>query len=167
MDNNFILAIISPVLITIGGIVTWVIKSKKEELMLQEERARENKIKTYETLLEPFIITFTFSLTDEEKEKGISKMMSVEYRKAAFNLMTFGSDDVVQCYNSIMQAFFTVSSEDFADSKQYAIHMLKLFSSLLIAIRKDLYSKKTKLKKTSMVEFMITDINDYRDQIDN
>ncbi|WP_395054352.1 hypothetical protein [Flavobacterium sp.] len=167
MDKTFILAIASPIFITIGGLLTWFIKSKKDDILLSEEKSREFKIKTYEELLEPFITVFTFALPEEEKQIGIKKLSSLEYRKSGFNLMTFGSDEVVKSYNKIMQAFFTLNTKDFTDDAEYAIIMLSLISDLLLNIRKDLYTKKTKLKRSEMLEPMITDIKKYEEIINN
>lgn len=166
MENTIILAIASPVLITVGGLITWFIKSKKEDFLLSEEKSRDFKIKTYEELLEPFITVFTFALPENEKQIGINKLKSLEYRKAGFNLMTFGSDDVVKSYNKIMQAFYTIEAKDL-DSEEYAIIMLSLISNLLLNIRKDLYTKTTKLNRSEMLEPMINDIKKYEVIINN
>ena len=123
-------------------------------------------IKTYEELLEPFITVFTFALPENEKQIGINKLKSLEYRKAGFNLMTFGSDDVVKSYNKIMQAFYTIEAKDL-DSEEYAIIMLSLISDLLLNIRKDLYTKTTKLNRSEMLEPMINDIKKYEVIINN
>ena len=167
MDKTLIIALISPILITIGGLITWLIKSKKDDLLLSEERSREFKIKTYEELLEPFITVFAFAIPEKEKQKGINKIKSLQYRKASFNLMTFGSDDVVKSYNKIMQAFFSVKAEDFSDEEEYPILMLTLISDLLLNIRKDLYLKKTDLMRSEMLEAMITDIKKYENIINS
>lgn len=167
MDKTLIVAISSPILLTIGGLITWFIKSKKDDLLLSEDKSREFKIKTYEELLEPFITVFTFAMPEEEKQIGIEKIKSLEYRKAGFNLMTFGSDDVVKSYNKIMQAFFNIKISDFEDEEEYALIMLTLISDLLLNIRKDLYTKKTNLKRSEMLEPMITEIKKFEDKINS
>jgi hypothetical protein len=166
MDNGLIIAIISPILLTIGGLVTWILKSKREELLTQEEKSREFKIKTYETLLEPYIAIFTFALPDTKKEKEVQKITSLEYKKAAFNLTSFGSDEVIIAFNKLMQSFYHKKAEDYQDKSDWGIIMLTVFSDFLLAIRKDLYTKNTKLKRSQLVEFMITDIEDYRKIVD-
>ena len=164
-DKTLIVAILSPTIITIGGLITWYLKSKREDVIIAEEKTRNFKIKTYETLLEPFITVFTFTLSDKMKEKGINKLLSLEYRKAAFNLMTFGSDEVVKSYNQLMQAFYKLNLESFEEDEEYAIIMLSCFSDLMLNIRKDLYTKHTDLKRSEMIEFMITDIEKYKSKI--
>lgn len=165
MNNTLLIAISGPILMTVGGLITWFFKSKREDVLLAEEKTREFKIKTYENLLEPFIIAFTFTLEEKEKDKGINKLLTPEYRKTAFNLMTFGSDEVVKSYNQIMQAFFKIKLEDFDDSEEYAVKMLSYFSDFMLNIRKDLYTKRTNLKRSEMIEFMITDIEKHRARI--
>lgn len=165
MDKTLIIAILGPILLTFGGIITWLLKSKREDVLLSEERTREFKIKTYEALLEPFVTVFTFTLKDYQKQKGINKLLTLEYRKAAFNLMTFGSDEVVQSYNKIMQTFYNLDANELGD-QEYAEIMLAVFSEFLLNIRKDLYTRKTNLKRSELVEFMLNDIETYRDNID-
>lgn len=167
MDKALIIALISPILITIGGLITWFFKSKREDILLAEEKTRDFKIKTYETLLEPFIVVFTFTLRENQKQKGVNKLLSLEYRKAAFNLNTFGSDEVVKSYNLLTQAFFKIKREDFKDDEEYAVIMLTYLSDLLLNIRKDLYTKKTNLKRSEMLEFMINDIEKHEFRINN
>lgn len=168
MNSTIIIAVLGPILLTTGGLITWFFKSKREDTLIAEEKTREFKIKTYETLLEPFITVFTFTLNENQKQKGINKLLSLDYRKAAFNLTTFGSDEVVKSYNNIMQAFFNIKSEDFADDdEEYAIIMLTYLSDLLLNIRKDLYTKKTDLVRSEMLAFMINDIDKHQHRINN
>ncbi|WP_374361973.1 hypothetical protein [Cloacibacterium sp.] len=165
MDYKLLISLLSPILLTIGGIISWFLKAKREELLSIEEKNREKKIKTYETLLEPYIYALTNTINEKERDKGIAKMLTLEYKKAAFNLTTFGSDEVIYSYNRIMQLFF--NKDENQDSNEYGIKLITYFSDLLLNIRKDLYSKKTKLKKSNLLEFMMTDINKYKGKIDN
>lgn len=165
MSQTVIITLLSPLMIAIGGLISWFFKSKREDLLISEERTRDFKIKTYDTLLQPVIAAFSFTLNEKQKNKEIDKLHSLEYRKAVFNLTTFGSDQVVKSYNNLMQAFFNINSEDFSDDNSYSLVMLKSVSDLMLNIRKDLYSKKTKLKHSEMLEFMITDINKHQDTL--
>jgi hypothetical protein len=105
-------------------------------------------------------------LPDKLKDKEIQKITTLEYKKAAFNLTTFGSDEVVKSFNKLMQSFYHVKVDQFENKDDFGVLMLKVFSDFLLSIRKDLYSKNTKLKRSEVVEFMITDINNYRKTID-
>jgi hypothetical protein len=60
-----------------------------------------------------------------------------------------------------MQTFF--HSDEYKDddgnyAHEYGNRLIALVSELLLQIRKDLYTKKTKLKRSEMLEFMITDM---------
>lgn len=172
MTDSNLIALLSPVLLTLGGIVSWNIKAKREESLNIEAKSREFKIDTYKKLLEPFIATLTFTLPDYKKQKEINKMLTLEYRKTVFDLTTFGSDEVLRLFNKIMQTFF--HDEKYKDNfleeesdgvDEFGIRLLALLSELLLHIRKDIYSNKTELKRSDMVDFMITDIDQYREKI--
>lgn len=162
-----IIGLSAPLIVAITGLVTWALKAKKEALTIQENNARSFKIETYNTLLEPIIGVLTFSIPEVEQQNEAKKMLSIEYRKAAFNLITFGSDEVVRSYNKLMQAFITHDSPQEVDQREFGIAMIQLLTKLMLEIRKDLYSKNTKLKLSETVEFMFNDLDDYRDRLDN
>jgi hypothetical protein len=158
MGNNLISKINilgAPILVIIGGLITWFIKSKKEELMEIEKRSLEKRIETYNTVLSPFIMLFSNTKNPKVNEKALELITSVEYRKASFNLMTFGSDELVTSYNDMMQGFF--KGENDTDTKG----SLKKFAQFLLSIRKDVYNKNTKLKDWDMLRFMIKDLDNY------
>ena len=90
----------------IGGLISWFLKTRKEDLRTIEERALERRIETYNTILHPLIVMFSNRTNEKEKSKAINEIGSITYRKAAFNLMTFGSDEMVNSYNDMMQSFY-------------------------------------------------------------
>ena len=79
MNQTLIIAILSPILLTVGGIISWIIKSKKEEVINSEAKSREFKIETYKILLEPFIASMTFTLSEKVKQREINKLKTLEY----------------------------------------------------------------------------------------
>ncbi|RKS42753.1 hypothetical protein BC962_3040 [Gillisia mitskevichiae] len=143
----------APILIALGGIITWFLKSRKEDLQAIEERALERRIETYNELLHPLIVLFSKNASKKTKDLATSKMGSVEYRKAAFNLITFGSDEMVVSYNEMMQSFYKNEAEN--DIKT----AMQKFASFILSIRKDVNNKNTKLREWDMLKFMITDID--------
>ncbi len=145
----------APLLVFIGGLISWFFKTRKEDLQAIEERALERRIETYNTILHPLITMFANKSNQKMKDKAISEIGSVQYRKAGFNLITFGSDNMVNAYNSMMQAFYKGESEN--DPKE----TMRKFAIFLLSIRKDLYNKNTKLKEWDMLKFMITDIEKF------
>lgn len=165
MNTTIVIAILSPILLTTGGIISWLIKAKREELQNSEAMSREFKIATYKTLLEPFIATLTFTISQKDKDKEISKIKTLAYKKAIFDMTTFGSDEVVKMFSQIMQTFF--HSDKHIEDEQYGIRLVAQISELLLQIRKDVYSSKTDLKRSDMIEFMLTDIEETRDSIND
>ena len=137
MNQTLLITILSPILITIGGIVSWILKSKKEEVLNAETKSREFKIETYKKLLEPFIATLTFTLTEKVKQKEINKLTTLEYKKAVFDLTTFGSDKAIQIFSKIMQTFF--HSDEYKDddgnyAHEYGNRLIALVSELLLQL---------------------------------
>lgn len=169
-DTNLI-SILSPILLTIGGIVSWLLKSKKEETLNAEIRSREYKIQTYKTLLNPFIATLTTTILEKNRQKEIDKIKTLEYKKASFDLTTFGSDRAIKIFNKIMQTFY--HSDEFRDDngnfdkENYGNRLIALMSEFLLVIRKDLYKSNTKLNRSEMLEFMITDMRESAKQIND
>lgn len=149
---TLITALGAPFLVLIGGLITWFFKSRKEELQAIEERALERRIETYNTILHPLIVMFANKSNQKMKDKAIAEIGSVNYRKAGFNLITFGSDEMVTAYNNMMQSFYKNETE--TDPKK----TMKKFAQFLLSVRKDVYNKNTKLKDWDMLKFMITDI---------
>gem|GEM_PF-4429448 len=61
-----------------------------------------------------------------------------------------------------MQTFFhsdIYKDENGEYTPEYGNRLIALISELLLQIRKDLYTKKTNLKRSEMLEFMITDMD--------
>ena len=159
MSETVILAILSPILLTVGGIITWFFKSRTESLQLVEERSREKRMETYREILDPIIVLITPTASKVDKDKATSLLSSIKYKKAAFDLITFGSDETVRCYNSMMQYLYN-------DQKKDNIQLLKIFAGLILNIRRDLYSKTTRLRRSEVLEFTITDIEKHKHLID-
>jgi len=154
--TTVITALGAPLLVFVGGLISWFLKNRKEELKAIEERALEKRIETYNKILNPFIVLFSATKKDDQKmkQKALDEILSVEYRKAGFNLITFGSDEMVISYNKMMQGFYNKPSDDTANT-------MKNFANFVLSIRKDVYDKNTKLKEWDMLKFMITDIEEF------
>jgi len=84
----------------LGGIITWFLKSRVEELRATEERLREERRKIYGQILDPYIRLFA-DLKGQGPVQALKKIGSYEYRKTAFDLNLFGSDEVVRAYNNL------------------------------------------------------------------
>lgn len=156
MENKDIIALITtvsaPILVFIGGLISWLLKTRKEELQAVEQRALERRIETYNKIMNPLIIMLSNKTDEKTKNKALDEIISVDYRRAGFNLVTFGSDEMVNSYNNMMQSFYKGEATD--NPKL----VMRKFASFILNVRKDLYNKNTKLKEWDMLKFMITDI---------
>jgi hypothetical protein len=140
-------------LVIVGGIITWFLKSRVEELRATEEKLREERRKIYSQLLDPYVRLFA-SLKGQDTAQVIKTITSYDYRKTAFDLNLFGSDEVVRAYNALMKYTYQSESAEKKDPKE----MMRLWGSLLLEIRKNLGNKKTKLHELDMLRAMIKDI---------
>lgn len=152
---NWLQIVAPPLLMVIGGIITWFLKAKSEELRIVEAKLSEQRWKAYDEILEPYIRIFANLKDPKNIEDATTKILSYDYRKTAFNLNLFGSDGVVRAYNSLMKHFFHAASSKQQDPKV----MMRLWGNFLLEIRKSLGNKNTKLKDIEMLEAMITDID--------
>jgi len=156
MNQTLLIAILSPILVTFGGLLTWFFKSRKDSLLAIEERAREKRLKTYEIIIEPMIAIFSANGNKNLETKATRQILSLEYKKASFNLVTFGSDEMVRTFNKMMQYFYLYNPENDPD---FTSNTMKVFCDFLLAIRKDLNDPNTTLKRRETIEFLIKDLH--------
>jgi len=138
----------------LGGIITWLLKTRVEELHATEERLREERRKIYIQILDPYIRLFA-DIKGQGTAQAIKKITSYEYRKTAFELNLFGSDDVVCAYNDLMKHTYEAEKTGTQNPRE----MMQLWGNLLLGIRRSLGNKKTKLGEFDMLRAMITDID--------
>ncbi|MCK5175996.1 MAG: hypothetical protein KAR47_21555 [Planctomycetes bacterium] len=153
---NLLNALVPSLLMIVGGIITWLLKSRVEELRAAEENLRETRTKAYWDILEPYFLLFS-DTSKKNMEIVLEKITSPQYRKASFRLCLLGSDDVVQAYNTMWQHTYKAEQTGNQDSKE----LIRLWGALLIEIRKSLGNKKTKLKEVDMLRGLIKDIDDF------
>ncbi len=141
----------------IGALVGYMVKARIEEVRRINEGIYEKRRELYIEILEPYIKLFS-NMEKDNKDKDFKKivndMKSYEYRKKAFELNLFGSDDVVKANN----AYWKYLYQDEPDSiRGYKI--LYLFGDLLVEVRKSLGNKNTQLTNADMLQFVIRDID--------
>jgi len=89
-------------------------------------------------------------------EKAIKQIQSYEYKKSSFQLMLFGSDNVITAYNNLFQYLYK------NESNLNPTESIKALGKVILEIRKDLGNDKTILKEFDMLRFMITDIDKFK-----
>lgn len=146
---------------TLTASLSWFIKSHLEKLRNIEKKLQEERWKLYAKILEPYIYIFS-NIKDQDKIKAFEKTASYDYRKTAFDLNLFGSDEVVHANNALMKYMFEAKpteEQDSEEKKQYSKELMFLWGNLLLEIRRSLVNKKTKLNERDMLRAMITDID--------
>lgn len=151
---NWLQVLGPPLLMVIGGIIAWFIKSRAEELRAIEVKLREERRKIYSQILDPYIQLFA-DLKDKGPGQAMKKIMSYEYKKTAFDLNLFGSDEVVHAYNALMKHTYEVEATGKQDTKEF----MRMWGNFLLEIRRSLGNKKTKLDEFDMLRAMIKDID--------
>lgn len=178
-----IATIATPVLLALLSGIGWWIKKRVDSAQLRqterlakeealnsrlrdlEDKLREDRISTYNALLEPFFLFFTtdaaFALDKKYKgqnkiELATQRMLSVEYRQIGFKLSLVANDEVVRSYNRLMQ-FFYHAEDDSASLEKKMVVWIALMGDLLLEIRKSMGNKSSDLDRWEMIEWFMTD----------
>jgi hypothetical protein len=171
-----IATLITPILLLFLGGIGWLIQNRLENSQIKQEAQfkriyeledlmREDRLKTYNLLLEPFFLLFTsesaFSQDKKYKNKdknelAIERMLSVEYRQVGFKLSLIASDEVVRSYNNLMQ-FFYHNEDDLRPIEEKTSQWIALMAALLLEIRKSMGNETSKLDRWEMIEWFMTD----------
>ena len=171
-----IATLVTPFLLLGLGGLGWLIKSKIQKSQAKvdskdsrirelEDKLREDRIKTYNAILEPFFLLFTseeaFAKDPKFKNKNkndlaIARMLSVEYREVAFKLSLLANDSVVRAYNKLMQHFYH-TDKDSRPIEDKVCDWIALMGDLLLEIRKSMGNESSSLDRWEMVEWFMTD----------
>jgi len=159
-------SVATPVLVIVLTAVGWRLRRGIERRLELEDKLRENRIATYNEILEPFIILLTSDAAwqHDKKHRGVdkgemalSKLLSLEYRRQGFKLSLVGSDAVVSAYNNLMQFFYSRGDNPVA-SQEDLKQMMGLLGGFLLEIRRSMGNEATKLDKWKMLEWFMSDV---------
>lgn len=159
MSTDVWLYLINPLLIIAGGVITWLLKSKTEELRATEARLHEERRKLYMELLDPHIRIFAAVKDKNSSQKMtdiIQRMLSYDYKKTELHLKLLGSDAVVRAHNALMQHIFKMESAP--DQQATMKETMHLWGRLFLEVRKSLGDKKSRLKELEMFESFLKDV---------
>lgn len=159
-------AIATPVLVLLLTGVGWKFRKSIDRRIELEDKLRDDRINIYNIILEPFaMLHMSQAAWEHDKQnKGknkddiaITKLLSLDYRKAAFKLSLVANDDVVLAYNELMQFFY--SQEDPAAASDEKLKtMLCLHGKFLLEIRKSMGNETTRLNHWQMLEWFMSDV---------
>lgn len=178
-----IATLVTPFLLLGLGGIGWLIQNRfqssrsKEELQSSrvrelEDKLRDDRIKIYNAILEPFFLLFTseeaFAKDPKFKKKNkndlaIAKMLSVEYREIGFKLSLLANDSVVRSYNKLMQYFYH-TEQDLRPAEDKICEWIALLGELLLEIRKSMGNEQSDLDCWEMIEWFMTDAPNLKEQ---
>lgn len=170
-------SIITPLLVLILSGVGWTIGNRYNKTREIEEKLRDDRIKIYNEILEPFILVFTkddgLPKTKDFRGKNNAeaageKMQSLAYKQTVFKLSLLGSDDVVRSLNNLMQFFYLGKLNQQQDNpdpvakERNTKELMSLLGKMLLEIRKSVGNESSKLHHFEMLEFLFTDVRKYQ-----
>jgi len=152
METDWVSIITPPALMIIGGVITWFLKSRVEELRAAEDKIHQDRIKAYKEILSPFIQLLAD--VDKNQSRVIKEMTSLKYKQSSFELVLYGSDDVVKSWNDFMQHLYNQPGDD-----HDSLGIMNNFGRVLLEIRKSLGNKNTNLSEVDMLRWLLKDID--------
>lgn len=164
-------SVATPILVLILTAIGWRLRTRLERRIELEDKLREDRIGTYNKILEPFIILLTSDAAWQSDAKNKNrdkndlarcKLLSLEYREQGFRLSLVGSDAVVKSYNDLMQYFFQRGEQSNLASEAGIKEMMSLLGRFLLEIRRSIGNEATKLDNWDMLEWFLTDARTYR-----
>ena len=155
MTSNILQFILTPAIAILTGAAVWFFRSRVDALQRQTERLHSDRVKLYAQVLEPYVLAFS-NIGKSQSGEVEALYSSVDYRRAIFELNVAGSDSVIRAMNDFMQYFYTREKQE--DKTDKPEQFLLLFGRVLLAIRKDLGKRRTKLSEIDMLQSQITDI---------
>jgi hypothetical protein len=163
-------AIATPVLVLALAVVGWKLRQSIDLRLKQENRMAQDRFDTYNIILEPFaLLLMTQAAWEREgqnrekskSEAALARLLSSDYRNAAFRLSMIANDDVVLAYNALIQ-FFSSQGGQPASSGEKLKAVLGLLGQLLLEIRKSMGHQATRLDHWQMLEWFMTDVRKIR-----
>ena len=167
-------SIATPILVLVLTAIGWTIRTNLQRKIELEDKLRNDRVEIYNIILEPFIMLLTpkkawqSDIKNKNKDKdqiAVNLMLTMEYRKKAFQLSLVANDEVVKSYNNLMQYFYSRSEEvESKPSISELKDMMSLLGKFLLEIRKSTGNETTKLDNWEMLEWFITDVRKYKHQ---
>lgn len=159
-------AIATLALVLVLAVAAWKLRKSIDLRIAQENRLAEERLRTYSVILEPFtLLLMTQAAWEREghsqdkskSDAAISKLLSGDYRDAAFRLSLIANDSVVLAYNEMIQYFCSQGGQQTSSDVKLKT-VLGLLGNLLLEIRKSLGHESTRLDNWQMLEWYMTDV---------
>ena len=157
MEIDWIDFLVTPLVGALVGFGVWYFQSSLEALRREQERLHDDRRKVYTDVLEPFVRIFAGIKNPKENQKALQHMLSLEYKRTAFEFSLIGADDVVRSFNDLMQYVYSFDAE--AGEKPDVSKLMRLWGAFLLEIRRNVGNPKTKLAPADMLRSQIKDID--------
>ena len=157
MNINWIYLLITPLVSAAVGFGVWYFQSRIEALRRAQEHLHDDRRKVYADVLDPFIRAFAGIKNPKENQKALQQMLSVDYKRTAFEFSLIGADDVVRSFNDLMQYMYTFDVD--AGGKLDPQKLMRLWGAFLLEIRRNVGNPDTKLTAADMLRSQIKDID--------
>ncbi len=158
MSVDWIELVLIPITGVALGFVGWYLRSSIETIRREKEDLQDKRRQIYIQILEPHIRIFAGIKNPSEANKAIRQVTSFDYRKALVELNLMGSDDVVRAMNDLMQYMYSLERDDTSTKPE---DILVHWGGVLLAIRRDLGNKGTRLAEVDMLRGQIKDIDQF------
>ena len=142
-------------LVLIGGLVSWYLKDRTEALRTEREKFQRDRLNIYLEILEPVLGAFVYQDSTQKQSRTIAKIASDQYRKKSFELILYGSDEVVRAWGDFMQHMYRSNEAGTFDLKA----SLQKLGAVLLAVRKDLGNKNTDLDNLEIFKWYLKDFH--------
>ena len=146
------LTIGAALLMGISATVSWFVKTKYEELRAAEERLSEERRRIYTKIIDPLLDVIA-ELEGKGSTNASETVNSYEYRKATFDLILIGDDNVIWAFNRILDYEYSTNTKNFNRDK-----MISSVAELYLEIRKSITRNKTKINTEDMRILLTKDI---------
>lgn len=142
---------IDPTILTlVSGSIGFIISKFIEDVKENKQRIYEQKRKYYNELIRPFRDVLK-SIKTKNGYTALNSKQIADAMDTAFDNILYASDEVIEKYGRFRNN--STNEEQTGSSNQYKT--LKLFSELLLAMRKDLGNKYTSLDEVHILRMFI------------
>jgi hypothetical protein len=146
-----VLAVLSPFLLLVTAGVGWLYRHERERRTSVENQLSEHKYRVYIELLNIFFESFKATRSERPAQPDselVDRMMDVNKE-----LMIYGSDDVALTYQKWLEA----SRKELAAGRNAPV---RGFGEVVIAIRRDMGNRKTRMTPDNVLRQLVTDYDD-------
>ena len=157
MNINLTNMLVTPIAAALVGFAVWYVQSSIATIRQEQARLHDDRREVYANILDPFIRMFAGIKNPKENPKALRQILSVEYKRTAFEFSLIGADDVVRSFNNFMEYVYSIDSN--TQQQLDPAKFMYLWGDFLLQIRKNVGNPDTKLTSTDMLRSQIKDID--------